>query len=44
VLYRDIRDCGIKKIKEFKDLKVKSNAWKKVAEEMNRNAKYTVTF
>jgi len=26
-----------KKIKEFKDLKVKSNAWKKVAEEMDIN-------
>ena len=33
-----------KKFKEFKDLKVKSNAWKKVAEEMNSNGKYTVTF
>ena len=29
---------------EFKDLKVKSNAWKKVAEEMDSNGKYTVTF
>jgi len=43
MLYRDIRACGIKK-KELKDLKVKSNAWKKVAEEMDSNAKYTVTF
>jgi len=42
--YRDIRACGIKKIKEFKDLKIKSNAWKKVAEEMDSNGKYTVTF
>ena len=33
-----------KKLKEFEDLKVKSNAWKKVAEEMNSNAKYIVTF
>ena len=34
-----------KKLKEFKDLKVKSNAWRKVAEEMDSNAiKYTVTF
>ena len=34
-----------KKIKEFKDLKVNSNAWK-VAEEMDStgNGKYTVTF
>ena len=47
MLYRDIRDGGIKKLKEIKlikDLKVKSNAWKKVAEEMDSNAKYTVTF
>ena len=44
VVYRDIRACGIKKIKEFKDLKIKSNAWKKVAEEMDSNGKYTVTF
>jgi len=33
-----------KKIKELKDLKVKSNAWKKVAEEMDSNGKYTDTF
>jgi len=31
-------------LKEFKDLKVKSNAWKNVAEQMDSNAKYTVTF
>jgi len=44
VLYRDIRACGTKKITEFKDLKVQSNAWKKVAEEMDSNAKYTIPF
>ena len=36
--------CLWNKKKELKDLKVKSNAWKKVAEEMDSNAKYTVTF
>jgi len=33
-----------KKLKEFKDIKVRSNAWKEVAEEMDSNGKYTVTF
>ena len=44
MLYRDIHACGIKNKIIQRLLKVKSNAWKKVAEEMDSNAKYTVTF
>ena len=41
--FRDIRACGIKKMKRIQRLiKVKSSAWKKVAEEMDSYGKYTV--